>query len=176
VSGPCDDVRLPRGSVKSDWEIELAVVIGTRAKYVSEAEAPHHIAGWCILNDVSERAYQMERHGTWDKGKGCDTFAPIGPWLVTRDELPDVSDLAMRLDVNGRTFQHGSTTTMVYKPAFLVSYLSQFMTLHPGDVIATGTPPGVGMGRKPPEFLKAGDVMELAIEGLGQQRQMVVAD
>jgi 2,4-diketo-3-deoxy-L-fuconate hydrolase len=176
VGGPSDDVRLPRGSVKTDWEVELGIVIGSRAKYVSEEEAPAHIAGWCIVNDVSEREYQLERHGTWDKGKGCDTFAPIGPWLVTRDELPDVSDLEMRLEVNGRRFQDGSTATMVYKPAFLVSYLSRFMTLHPGDIIATGTPPGVGMGQKPPVFLKAGDVMELRIEGLGTQRQNVVAD
>jgi 2,4-diketo-3-deoxy-L-fuconate hydrolase len=176
VSGPYDDVRLPRGSAKTDWEVELAIVIGSAAKYVSEADAPNHIAGWCIVNDVSEREYQLERHGTWDKGKGCDTFAPIGPWLVTRDELPDVSNLAMRLDVNGRRFQDGSTATMVYKPAFLVSYLSRFMTLHPGDVIATGTPPGVGMGQKPPVFLKDGDVMELGIQGLGKQRQTVVAD
>jgi 2,4-didehydro-3-deoxy-L-rhamnonate hydrolase len=176
VSGPTDDVRLPRGSAKTDWEVELAIVVGARAKYVSEEEAPNHIAGWCILNDVSEREYQLERHGTWDKGKGCDTFAPIGPWLVTRDELSDVSNLAMWLEVNGRRFQDGSTATMVYKPAFLVSYLSRFMTLHPGDVIATGTPPGVGMGRKPPVFLKDGDVMELGIDGLGRQRQAVVAD
>jgi 2,4-diketo-3-deoxy-L-fuconate hydrolase len=176
VVGPNDEVRLPRGSTKTDWEVELAIVVGSRAKYVSEEAAPGHIAGWCILNDVSEREYQLERHGTWDKGKGCDTFAPIGPWLVTRDELPDVSDLAMRLEVNGRTFQDGSTATMVYKPAFLVSYLSRFMTLHPGDVIATGTPPGVGMGQKPPVFLKAGDVMALEIGGLGSQRQVVVGD
>jgi 2-keto-4-pentenoate hydratase/2-oxohepta-3-ene-1,7-dioic acid hydratase in catechol pathway len=176
VCGPTDDLRLPRGSVKTDWEVEFAIVIGTRAKYVSEEAAPGHIAGWCAINDVSEREYQMERHGTWDKGKGCDTFAPIGPWLVTRDALPDVSALAMRLEVNGRRFQDGSTATMVFKPAFLVSYLSHFMTLHPGDVIATGTPPGVGLGQKPPVFLKAGDVVELGIEGLGVQRQVVVAD
>ncbi|HEY0314123.1 MAG TPA: fumarylacetoacetate hydrolase family protein [Allosphingosinicella sp.] len=176
VGGPNDDVRLPRGSAKTDWEVELAIVIGTAAKYVSEEAALDHVAGWCILNDVSEREYQLERHGTWDKGKGCDTFAPIGPWLVTRDECPDVSGLEMWLEVNGRRFQHGSTATMVYNPAFLVSYLSRFMTLHPGDVIATGTPPGVGMGQKPPVFLKAGDVMELGIEGLGTQRQVVVAD
>jgi 2,4-diketo-3-deoxy-L-fuconate hydrolase len=176
VVGPNDDVRLPRGSTKTDWEVELAIVIGARAKYVPEEEAPNHIAGWCILNDVSEREYQLERHGTWDKGKGCDTFAPVGPWLVTRDELPDVSDLKMWLAVNGRRFQDGTSATMVYKPAFLVSYLSRFMTLHPGDVIATGTPPGVGMGQKPPVFLNAGDVMELGIERLGTQRQAVVAD
>jgi 2,4-diketo-3-deoxy-L-fuconate hydrolase len=176
VSGPDDDVRLPRGSTKTDWEVELGIVIGTRAKYVSEEAAAEHIAGWCIVNDVSEREYQLERSGTWDKGKGCDTFAPIGPWLVTSDALPDVSDLAMWLEVNGRRFQDGTTATMVYKPAFLVSYLSRFMTLHPGDVIATGTPPGVGMGQKPPVFLKQGDVMELGIAGLGTQRQRVAAD
>jgi 2,4-diketo-3-deoxy-L-fuconate hydrolase len=176
VSGPDDDVRLPRGSTKTDWEVELGIVIGRRAKYVSEGEAADHIAGWCVINDVSEREYQLERAGTWDKGKGCDTFAPIGPWLVTRDEVPDVSNLAMWLEVNGRRYQDGSTATMVYKPAFLVSYLSRFMTLHPGDVIATGTPPGVGMGQKPPVFLKRGDVMQLGIDGLGTQRQVVVAD
>jgi len=176
VSGPFDDVRLPRGSTRTDWEVELAIVIGARAKYVSEEQAADHIAGWCILNDVSEREYQLERSGTWDKGKGCDTFAPIGPWLVTRDERPDVSALDLWLEVNGRRFQQGSTATMVFRPAFLVSYLSRFMTLHPGDVIATGTPPGVGMGQKPPVFLKAGDVMELGIAGLGTQRQRIAAD
>jgi 2,4-diketo-3-deoxy-L-fuconate hydrolase len=176
INGPNDDICLPRGSRKTDWEVELGIVIGTRAKYVSEAEAEAHIAGWCVINDVSEREYQIERHGTWDKGKGCDTFGPIGPWLVTRDEVPDPSNLRLRLDVNGRRFQDGSTATMVYKPAFLVSYLSNFMTLHPGDVIATGTPPGVGMGQKPPVFLKEGDVVELSVEGLGVQRQKVTAD
>jgi 2-keto-4-pentenoate hydratase/2-oxohepta-3-ene-1,7-dioic acid hydratase in catechol pathway len=176
ISGPNDDISLPRGSKKTDWEVELGIVIGTRAKYVSEAEAAAHIAGWCVINDVSEREYQIERHGTWDKGKGCDTFGPVGPWLVTRDEVPDPSNLRLWLDVNGRRFQDGSTATMVYKPAFLVSYLSNFMTLHPGDVIATGTPPGVGMGQKPPVFLKEGDVVELGVEGLGVQRQKVTAD
>jgi 2-keto-4-pentenoate hydratase/2-oxohepta-3-ene-1,7-dioic acid hydratase in catechol pathway len=176
ISGPNDDISLPRGSRKTDWEVELGIVIGTRAKYVSEAEAAAHIAGWCVINDVSEREYQIERHGTWDKGKGCDTFGPIGPWLVTRDEVPDPSNLRLWLKVNGRRFQDGNTATMVYKPAFLVSYLSNFMTLHPGDVIATGTPPGVGMGQKPPVFLKAGDVVELGVEGLGIQRQKVTAD
>jgi 2,4-diketo-3-deoxy-L-fuconate hydrolase len=176
IGGPNDDLRKPRGSKKMDWEVELGIVIGTRAKYVSEAEAEGHIAGWCVINDVSERAYQMERHGTWDKGKGCDTFGPVGPWLVTRDEVPDPGNLSLWLEVNGHRFQDGTTATMVYKPNFLVSYLSQFMTLHPGDVIATGTPPGVGMGQKPPVFLKEGDTVELGIEGLGVQRQRVVSD
>jgi 2,4-didehydro-3-deoxy-L-rhamnonate hydrolase len=176
IVGPNDDVRIPRGSVKTDWEVELGVVIGSAAKYVSESEAVRHIAGYCVVNDVSERAFQLERHGTWDKGKGCDTFGPIGPWLVTPDEVGDPGDLAMWLEVNGRRFQDGSTATMVYKPAFLVSYLSQFMTLHPGDVISTGTPPGVGMGQKPPVYLKPGDMMRLGIEKLGEQRQAVVAD
>ena len=176
IGGPNDDIRLPRGSRKTDWEVELGIVIGTRAKYVSEAEAEAHIAGWCVINDVSEREYQMERHGTWDKGKGCDTFGPVGPWLVTRDEVPDVSDLRLWCTVNGHRFQDGTTATMVYKPAFLVAYLSNFMTLYPGDVIATGTPPGVGMGQKPPVFLKDGDIVELSVEGLGVQRQQVVSD
>ncbi|RST31528.1 FAA hydrolase family protein [Sphingomonas ginkgonis] len=176
IIGPNDTVRIPRGSTKTDWEVELGIVIGTAAKYVSEDEAPQHIAGYCLINDVSERAYQLERHGTWDKGKGCDTFGPVGPWLVTADEVGDPTALAMWLAVNGRRFQDGSTATMVYKPAFLVSYLSQFMTLHPGDLISTGTPPGVGMGQKPPVYLKAGDVMTLGIEKLGEQRQQVVAD
>ncbi|MEA3004660.1 MAG: hypothetical protein QOH81_3448 [Sphingomonadales bacterium] len=176
ICGPDDEIRLPRGSAKTDWEVELGIVIGTRAKYVSEAEAESHIAGWCVINDVSEREYQLERHGTWDKGKGCDTFGPIGPWLVTRDEVPDASKLRLWLEVNGRRYQDGSTATMVYKPAFLVSYLSRFMTLHPGDLIATGTPPGVGMGQKPPVFLKVGDRVELGVAGLGVQRQLVAAD
>jgi 2,4-diketo-3-deoxy-L-fuconate hydrolase len=176
IIGPNDDVVMPRGSTKTDWEVELVIVVGTRAKYVEEADAEAYIAGYCLTNDVSEREYQLERHGTWDKGKGCDTFGPIGPWLVTRDEIADPTDLAMWLEVNGHRYQDGSTATMVYKPAFLVSYLSQFMTLHPGDIIATGTPPGVGMGQKPPLFLKDGDVMELGIAGLGTQRQRVVAD
>ncbi|MDB5692426.1 MAG: 2-hydroxyhepta-2,4-diene,7-dioate isomerase [Alphaproteobacteria bacterium] len=176
IGGPNDDIRLPRGSRKTDWEVELGIVIGTRAKYVTEAEAAAHIAGWCVINDVSEREYQLERHGTWDKGKGCDGFGPIGPWLVTRDEVPDPSNLRLWLEVNGSRRQDGSTATMVYKPAFLVAYLSNFMTLHPGDVIATGTPPGVGMGQKPPPFLKEGDVVTLGVEGLGVQRQHVAAD
>jgi 2-keto-4-pentenoate hydratase/2-oxohepta-3-ene-1,7-dioic acid hydratase in catechol pathway len=176
IIGPNDTVRIPRGSTKTDWEVELGIVIGTAAKYVSEADAPAHIAGYCLINDVSEREYQLERHGTWDKGKGCDTFGPIGPWLVTPDEVGDAGALHMWLEVNGHRYQDGTTATMVYKPAFLVSYLSQFMTLHPGDVITTGTPPGVGMGQKPPVYLKAGDVMTLGIEKLGEQRQEVAAD
>ncbi|MCD2322938.1 fumarylacetoacetate hydrolase family protein [Sphingomonas sp. IC-56] len=176
IIGPNDDVHLPRGSTKSDWEVELAVVIGSTAKYVSEEEAEACIAGYCVVNDLSEREYQLERHGTWDKGKGCDTFGPIGPWLVTKDEVGDPCSLGMWLEVNGQRFQDGSSATMVYKPAFLVSYVSQFMSLQPGDVISTGTPPGVGMGQKPPLFLKGGDVMRLGIEKLGQQQQRVLAD
>ena len=176
IIGPDDDVVIPRGSVKTDWEVELGIVIGSLAKYVSEEDAPAHIAGYCVINDVSEREYQLERHGTWDKGKGCDTFGPIGPWLVTADEVADPGNLPMWLEVNGKRFQDGSTATMVYRPAFLVSYLSQFMSLMPGDVISTGTPPGVGMGQNPPQYLKAGDRMELGIEGLGVQRQNVIAD
>jgi 2,4-didehydro-3-deoxy-L-rhamnonate hydrolase len=176
IVGPNDDVRIPRGSAKTDWEVELGVVIGSTAKYVSESEAVQHIAGYCVVNDISEREFQLERHGTWDKGKGCDTFGPIGPWLVTADEVGDPGDLAMWLEVNGRRLQDGSTATMVYKPAFLVSYVSRFMTLCPGDVISTGTPPGVGMGQKPPIYLKPGDVMRLGVEKLGEQRQAVVAD
>jgi 2,4-diketo-3-deoxy-L-fuconate hydrolase len=176
IIGPNDDVHIPRGSKKTDWEVELGVVIGTEAKYVSESEAPLHIAGYCLINDVSEREFQLERHGTWDKGKGCDTFGPIGPWLVTPEEIGDPCNLDMWLEVNGHRYQDGSTATMVYKPAFLVSYISQFMSLQPGDVISTGTPPGVGMGQKPPVYLKTGDVMRLGIDGLGEQRQKVVAD
>lgn len=176
LCGPNDATLLPRGSEKTDWEVELAVIIGTCAKYVSEAQALSHIAGYAVMNDVSERAYQAERQGQWTKGKSCDTFGPLGPWLVTRDEVKDPQDLKMWLKVNGQVMQDGATTTMVYGVAHLVSYLSQFMTLHPGDVISTGTPPGVGLGMKPPRYLKAGDVVELGIEGLGQQRQDVVAD
>lgn len=175
IVGPDDHVEIPKGSAKTDWEVELGIVIGKAARYVAEGDAMDHIAGYCVVNDVSERAFQLERQGTWDKGKGCDTFGPIGPWLVTRDEVADPSALRMWLEVNGHRYQDGSTATMVYKPAFLVSYVSQFMSLQPGDVISTGTPPGVGMGQKPPVFLKAGDVMELGIEGLGRQRQTVVA-
>ncbi|MDP9422271.1 MAG: fumarylacetoacetate hydrolase family protein [Pseudomonadota bacterium] len=176
ISGPNDDVVLPRGSAKSDWEVELGIVIGSPAKYVTEEEAPAHIAGYCVVNDLSEREYQLERHGTWDKGKGCDTFGPIGPWLVTSDEVPDPCSLDMWLEVNGHRFQNGSTATMVFRPAFLVSYISRFMSLQPGDIISTGTPPGVGMGQKPPRYLQAGDVMELSIEGLGVQQQRVITD
>ena len=177
IVGPNDEVRIPRGSTKTDWEVELGIVIGASAKYVEEADAETHIAGYCLINDVSEREYQFERQGTWDKGKGCDTFGPIGPWLVTRDEISDPCDLAMWLEVNSHRYQEGTTATMVFKPAYLVSYLSQFMTLHPGDVISTGTPPGVGMGQKPdPIYLKQGDVMTLGIAGLGTQRQLVGID
>jgi 2,4-diketo-3-deoxy-L-fuconate hydrolase len=176
IIGPDDDVVIPRGSVKTDWEVELGIVIGSPTKYVSEEDAPQHIAGYCVINDVSEREFQLERHGTWDKGKGCDTFGPIGPWLVTADEITDPANLPLWLEVNGKRFQDGSTATMVYRPAFLVSYLSNFMSLQPGDVISTGTPPGVGMGQNPPLFLKPGDRMELGIEGLGVQRQRVIAD
>jgi 2-keto-4-pentenoate hydratase/2-oxohepta-3-ene-1,7-dioic acid hydratase in catechol pathway len=176
ISGPNDDLVIPRGSEKTDWEVELAVVIGRKAKYVSEADALNHVAGYCVAHDVSERHFQTERHGQWTKGKSCDTFGPIGPWLVTKDEVPDPQNLPMWLTVNGEKMQNGSTKTMVYGVAFLVSYLSQFMSLLPGDVISTGTPPGVGMGMKPPRFLKAGDVVELGIEGLGAQRQDVKAD
>ncbi len=176
IVGPDDDVLIPRGSEKTDWEVELAVVIGTRAKQVSEAEALAHVAGYAVTNDVSERAFQFERSGQWTKGKSCDTFGPIGPWLVTRDEVADPQDLAMWLTVNGVGRQNGSTRTMVYGVAFLVSYLSQFMTLHPGDVISTGTPPGVGHGMKPPLYLRDGDVVELGIAGLGTQRQVFRAE
>jgi 2,4-didehydro-3-deoxy-L-rhamnonate hydrolase len=169
-------VVLPQGSTKSDWEVELGVVIGSRARYVSEADALKHVAGYCVVNDVSEREYQLERGGQWDKGKGCDTFGPVGPWLVTADEVPDPQNLAMWLEVNAHRYQNGSTRTMIFGVATLVSYLSQFMTLEPGDCITTGTPPGVGMGVKPtPMFLKPGDVMRLGIEGLGEQTQTVYA-
>ena len=174
--GPDHPVVLPQGSTKSDWEVELGIVIGSRARYVSEADALKHVAGYCVVNDVSEREYQIERGGTWDKGKGCDTFGPIGPWLVTADEVPDPQNLAMWLEVNGHRYQNGSTRTMIFGVAMLVSYLSRFMTLEPGDCITTGTPPGVGMGVKPnPVFLKPGDVMKLGIEGLGVQTQTVHA-
>ncbi|WP_119157354.1 fumarylacetoacetate hydrolase family protein [Caldimonas tepidiphila] len=173
----CNDaVVLPQGSVKTDWEVELGVVIGRKARYVSEAEALGHVAGYCVVNDVSEREYQLERGGTWDKGKGCDTFGPVGPWLVTADEIPDPQALPMWLEVNGRRFQDGSTRTMVFGVAQLVSYISRFTTLYPGDLISTGTPPGVGMGVKPEAvYLKPGDEMRLGIEGLGEQRQRVHA-
>jgi len=176
VIGCNDPVVLPQGSVKTDWEVELGVVIGRMARYVSEADALSHVAGYCVVNDVSEREYQLERGGTWDKGKGCDTFGPIGPWLVTADEVPDPQQLTMWLEVNGHRHQNGSTRTMVFGVAQLVSYISRFMTLYPGDLITTGTPPGVGMGHKPqPLFLKPGDKMRLGIEGLGEQNQTVYA-
>ena len=174
ICGPNDDIMLPKGSVKTDWEVELGMVIGTRARYVPKAQAAAHIAGYFIVNDLSEREYQLERGGTWDKGKGCDTFGPIGPWLVTPDEIPNPQNLAMWLDLNGRPRQRGNTRTMIFSCAFLVAYLSRFMTLNPGDLITTGTPPGVGMGMKPPQFLRPGDVVTLGIEGLGEQRQKVV--
>ena len=174
--GPNDPVVLPQGSVKSDWEVELGVVIGSKARYVSEADALKHVAGYCVVNDVSEREYQIERGGTWDKGKGCDTFGPVGPWLVTADEVPDPQALDMWLDVNGHRYQKGSTRTMIFGVAQLVSYVSRFMTLYPGDLITTGTPPGVGMGVKPSAvYLKAGDTMRLSIQGLGEQTQSVHA-
>ena len=174
IQGPNDPVMLPKGSVKSDWEVELGIVIGTRARYVTQKAALEHVAGYCTINDVSEREYQIERGPQWDKGKGCDTFGPIGPWLVTRDEIPNVQKLSMWLDLNGKRMQTGNTKTMIFGVAKLVSYVSQFMTLMPGDVITTGTPPGVGLGMKPPLYLKKGDVMTLGIEGLGEQRQVVV--
>ena len=176
IVGPDDPIIVPRGSEKTDWEVELAVIIGTRAKHVTEAEALTHVAGYAVANDVSERAFQKERSGQWTKGKSCDNFGQLGPWLVTRDEVADPQALEMWLSVNGAKMQNGSTKTMVYGVAYLVSYLSQFFTLHPGDVISTGTPPGVGEGKKPPRFLRAGDVVELGVEGLGQQRQDVVAE
>jgi 2,4-didehydro-3-deoxy-L-rhamnonate hydrolase len=174
--GAYDAVVMPQGSVKTDWEVELGIVIGSRARYVSEADALKHVAGYCVVNDVSEREYQLERGGQWDKGKGCDTFGPIGPWMVTTDEIPDVQALPMWLEVNGHRYQNGSTKTMIFGVASLVSYLSRFMTLEPGDLITTGTPPGVGLGIKPnPVYLKAGDVIRLGIEGLGEQQQTVHA-
>ena len=176
ICGPNDPIIIPRGSEKTDWEVELAVIIGKAAKYVSQDEAMAHVAGYAVTNDVSERAFQTERSGQWTKGKSCDNFGQIGPWLVTRDEVADPQNLKMWLKVNGKTMQDGSTKTMVYGVKYLVSYLSQFMTLHPGDVISTGTPPGVGLGMKPPRYLKPGEVVELAIEGLGSQRQDVIAD
>ncbi len=176
LCGPNDPIIIPRGSQKTDWEVELAVIIGSRTKYVTEAEAMAHVAGYAVTNDVSERAFQTERSGQWTKGKSCDNFGQLGPFLVTRDAVADPQALDMWLTVNGEKKQDGSTRTMVYGVAHLVSYLSQFMTLHPGDVISTGTPPGVGMGQKPPVFLKPGDVVELGIAGLGQQRQDVIAD
>ncbi|SAK47067.1 fumarylacetoacetate hydrolase family protein [Caballeronia ptereochthonis] len=175
VVGPNDDVRIPRGSKKTDWEVELGVVIGKGGAYIDEADAMSHVAGYCVINDVSEREYQIERGGTWDKGKGCDTFGPIGPWLVTADEVPDPHKLPLWLEVDGKRYQNGNTSTMVFKVGEIVSYLSRFMSLQPGDVISTGTPPGVGMGQKPePVYLRAGQVMRLGIEGLGEQQQRTV--
>ena len=174
IQGPDDNVMLPKGSVKGDWEVELGVVIGKQARHVSQKAALDHVAGYCVVNDVSEREFQLERGGQWDKGKGCDTFGPIGPWLVTRDEIENPQRLPMWLDLNGKRMQTGNTKTMIFSVAKIVSHLSQYMTLMPGDVIITGTPPGVGMGMKPQVFLKKGDVMTLGIEGLGEQRQLVV--
>jgi 2-keto-4-pentenoate hydratase/2-oxohepta-3-ene-1,7-dioic acid hydratase in catechol pathway len=175
IMGPNDEIVIPKGSVKTDWEVELAIVIGSRASYVSERDAMDVIAGFCICNDISEREFQIERGGQWMKGKGCPTFGPIGPWLVTKDEIANVQNLGMWLDLNGARVQNGSTRTMIFGVAHIVSYMSQFMQLLPGDVVTTGTPPGVGLGMKPPKFLKAGDVMRVGIEGLGEQKQLVTA-
>jgi ureidoglycolate lyase/2,4-diketo-3-deoxy-L-fuconate hydrolase len=174
ITGPDDEVEIPRGSVKTDWEVELGVVIGEGGRYISEADALKHVAGYCVVNDISEREWQLERGTQWDKGKGCDTFGPIGPWLVTADEVPDPQNLSLWLEVDGHRYQNGNTRTMVFTVAQIVSYLSQFMSLQPGDVISTGTPPGVGLGQKPPVYLKAGQTMRLGIEGLGTQRQKTV--
>lgn len=176
ISGPNDTIVIPRGSTKTDWEVELGIIIGRETKYVEEAQALDHVAGYCAVNDVSERHFQIERSGQWVKGKSADTFGPIGPWLVTRDEIPDPLGLGLWLSVNGERRQDGRTATMIFSPAFIVSYISRFMSLQPGDIISTGTPPGVGLGMTPPTFLKAGDVVELGVEGLGQQRQQVVAE
>ncbi len=176
ICGPNDPVIIPRGSIKTDWEVELAVIIGRKAKYITQEHALDYVAGYAVTNDVSEREFQLEREGNWTKGKSCDNFGPLGPWLVSKDEIPDPQKLAMWLKVNNEIMQNGSTSTMVYDVAFLVSYLSQFMSLHPGDVISTGTPPGVGLGLTPPRYLKQGDVIELGIEGLGTQRQDVIND
>jgi len=173
ICGPNDTVLIPRNSVKTDWEVELGVVIGKGGVYIDEADALGHVAGYCVINDVSEREFQIERSGTWDKGKGCDTFGPIGPWLVTSDEVTDPQDLRLWLEVDGHRYQDGSTKTMVFGVAHIISYVSQFMSLQPGDVISTGTPPGVGMGRKPQVYLKGGETMQLGIDGLGTQRQSV---
>ncbi len=175
ISGPYDPVILPKGATKGDWEVEYAIIIGKTARYVSEARAMDHVAGYCVLNDVSERAFQMERVGQWTKGKSCDTFAPMGPWLVTKDEISDPHRLKLWLEVNGRRYQDSATSDNIFSVPFMVSYLSQFMTLEPGDVISTGTPEGTGVGQKPPVFLKPGDVMRLGVEGLGEQRQEVIA-
>ncbi len=175
-SGPFDDIQIPRGAEKTDWEAELGVVIGTKARYVTEAAALDHVAGYCVVNDVSERAFQMERHGTWDKGKGCDTFGPVGPYLVTKDEVPDPQNLNLWCEVDGKRMQNGNTKTMVFGVTKLVSYVSQFITLHPGDIIATGTPPGVGLGVKPnPVFLKPGQTVKTGVQGMGEQVAHTVA-
>lgn len=174
IVGPNDDVEIPRDSMKTDWEVELGVVIGTGGRYISEADAMSHVAGYCVINDVSEREFQIERGGTWDKGKGCDTFGPTGPWLVTADEIPDPHQLDLWLEVDGKRYQNGNTRTMIFRVPEIISYLSRFMSLQPGDIISTGTPPGVGLGQKPPVYLKAGQVMRLGIEGLGEQRQQTV--
>jgi len=176
LCGPNDPVIKPRDSTKLDWEVELGVVIGRTARYVSQDKALDHVAGFCVINDVSERAFQLDGTGTWDKGKGCDTFGPVGPYLVTPDSAGDINNLSMFLEVNGRRFQNGSTRTMVFKPDFLIAYISRFMSLQPGDIISTGTPPGVGLGQKPPFYLNPGDEMWLGIEGLGEQRQRVIVD
>ena len=173
ITGPDDDVQIPRGSVKTDWEVELGVVIGTGGSYIDEADALNHVAGYCVVNDISEREFQLERSGTWDKGKGCDTFGPIGPWLVTPDEIADVDQLSMWLEVDGHRYQNGTTATMVYRIPFLIAYCSRFMSLQPGDIISTGTPPGVGLGQQPPKYLQGGEVMRLGIDGLGIQTQRV---
>lgn len=175
IVGPNDDVEIPRGSKKTDWEVELGVVIGKGGRYITKGDAMDHVAGYCVVNDVSEREYQIERGGTWDKGKGCDTFGPIGPWLVTKDEVADPQNLDLWLDVDGKRFQTGNTNKMIFDVATIVSYLSEFMSLQPGDVISTGTPPGVGLGQKPPIYLKAGQEMHLGITGLGEQTQKVIA-
>lgn len=175
IIGPDDDIQIPRGATKTDWEVELGVVIGKGGAYIDEADALDHVAGFCVINDVSEREYQIERAGTWDKGKGCDTFGPTGPWLVTPDEVGDFNALAMWLEVDGKRYQNGTTATMVYKVPHLIAYCSQFMSLQPGDVISTGTPPGVGMGQKPPRYLAGGETVRLGIEGLGVQTQKVRA-
>lgn len=174
ICGPNDDVEIPRGSQKTDWEVELGVIIGKSGRYIDEADAMDYVAGFCVINDVSEREFQLERGGSWDKGKGCDTFGPMGPWLVTRDEVADPQNLDMWLEVDGQRFQNGTTRTMIFSVQHVVSYLSQFMSLQAGDVISTGTPPGVGMAKKPPVYLKPGQVMRLGIEGLGEQTQKVV--
>lgn len=175
ICGPNDDLEIPRGSTRTDWEVELGVVIGSGGRYIDEADAMKHVAGFCVVHDVSEREYQLERGGQWDKGKGCDTFGPIGPWLVTADEVPDPQQLGLWLEVDGHRYQNGSTRTMVFGVRHLVSYLSRFMSLQPGDVIATGTPPGVGLGQKPPRYLVPGQTVRLGIEGLGEQQQRTVA-